>query len=74
MAAQATPVPASSSVYQATPANTSGARSIDGGIHIQQLTINQLPGEDARKLATRILDEIERQRLHRLRKREYDAL
>ena len=74
VAAQATPVPASSSVYQATPANTSAARSIDGGIHIQQLTINQLPGEDARKLATRILDEIERQRRQRLRASEYDAL
>ena len=60
--------------YQAAPANTGGARSIDGSIHIQQLTIQQLPGEDARALATRVLDEIERQRLHRLRKREYDAL
>ncbi len=74
VAAQATPAPTRSPSYQAAPANRGGARSIDGSIHIQQLTINQLPGEDARKLATRILDEIERQRLHRLRKREYDAL
>ena len=76
VAAQATPAAtvSRSPLYQAGPANTGGARSIDGGIHIQQLTINQLPGEDARKLATRVLDEIERQRLHRLRKREYDAL
>ncbi len=76
MAAQAMPAAtvSRSPLHQAAPANTGGARSIDGGIHIQQLTINQLPGEDARKLATRVLDEIERQRLHRLRKREYDAL
>ena len=74
VAAQATPAPTRSPSYQAAPANTGGARSIDGSIHIQQLTIQQLPGEDARALATRVLDEIERQRLHRLRKREYDAL
>ena len=74
VAAQAMPAPTRSPSYQAAPANTGGARSIDGSIHIQQLTINQLPGEDARKLAARVLDEIERQRLHRLRKREYDAL
>ena len=74
VAAQAMPAPTRSPSYQAAPANTGGARSIDGSIHIQQLTIQQLPGEDARKLATRVLDEIERQRLHRLRKREYDAL
>ena len=74
VAAQAMPAPTRSPSYQAAPANTGGARSIDGSIHIQQLTINQLPGEDARKLATRVLDEIERRRLHQLRKREYDAL
>ena len=76
VAAQAMPAAtvSRSPLHQTAPANTGGARSIDGGIHIQQLTIQQLPGEDARALATRVLDEIERQRLHRLRKREYDAL
>ena len=76
MAAQAMPAAtvSRSPLYQTAPANTGGAQYIDSGIHIQQLTINQLPGEDARKLATRVLDEIERQRLHQLRKREYDAL
>ena len=76
MAAQAMPAAtvSRSPLYQTAPANTGGAQYIDSGIHIQQLTINQLPGEDARKLAARVLDEIERQRLHQLRKREYDAL
>ena len=77
VAAQAAPAAMAarppSAAYQTASASDGGARYIDSGIHIQQLTINQLPGEDARALATRILDEIERQRRQQLRASEYDA-
>lgn len=59
--------------YAASAGAMPGA-SIDQGIHIQQLTIQQQPGEDARELAERVIREIEYRRQVRSREALYDEL
>ncbi len=57
-----------------TPASSPAGGTTIHNYYNNRIEIQQLPGEDAKALATRVLDEIERQRLNQLRKREYDAL
>ena len=57
-----------------TPASSPAGGTTIHNYYNNRIEIHQLPGEDAKALATRVLDEIERQRLNQLRKREYDAL
>lgn len=59
--------------YAASAGAMPGA-SIDQGIHIQQLTIQQQPGEDAGELAERVIREIEHRRQVRSRAALYDDL
>ena len=59
--------------YAASAGAMPGA-SIDQGIHIQQLTIQQQPGEDAGELAERVIREIEYRRRVRSREALYDDL
>ena len=66
-AAGAAPAPA---LAAAAPA----AGPVDQSIHIQQLTINQQPGEDAGALAERVLREIEQRRQVSRRGALYDEL
>ena len=60
------PARSASAAYQTAPASPSGAHYIDNSsVHIQQLTIHQQPGENARELADRIIREIaDRRRQH----------
>lgn len=58
----------------AAPAGAMPGASIDQGIHIQQLTIQQQPGEDAGELAERVIREIEYRRRVRSREALYDDL
>ena len=59
--------------YAASAAAMPGA-SIDQGIHIQQLTVHQQPGEDAVELAERVIREIEYRRRIRSREALFDDL
>ena len=59
--------------YPASAGAMPGA-SIDQGIHIQQLTVHQQPGEDAVELAERVIREIEYRRRIRSREALFDDL
>ena len=75
VAAQATPAARSASAaYQTAPAVAGGAQHIDNSVHIQQLTIHQQPGENARELADRIIREIADRRRQNDREALHDDL
>ena len=71
--AAATPPPALAAATPAGPTAAAGA-AIDNSIHIQQLTIQQQPGEDAGDLAERVLREIEHRRRVSSREALHDEL
>lgn len=59
--------------YAASAGAMPGA-TIDQGVHIQQLTVHQQPGEDAVELAERVIREIEYRRKVRSREALFDEL